>query len=106
MSGHSKWANIKNKKAKTDAVKGKIFTKIGREIAVAAKGNPDPYTNSKLADVIAKAKAANMPNDNIKRSIAKAAGELNNVNYENLTYEGYGIGGSAVIVATLTDNKN
>ena len=98
MSGHSKWANIKNKKAKTDAVKGKIFTKIGREIAVAAKGNPDPYTNSKLADVIAKAKAANMPNDNIKRSIAKAAGELNSVNYENLTYEGYGIGGSAVIL--------
>ena len=106
MSGHSKWANIKNKKAKTDAVKGKIFTKLGRELAVAAKGNPDPYTNSKLADAIAKAKAANMPNDNIKRSIAKAAGELNGVNYENLTYEGYGIGGSAVIVATLTDNKN
>ncbi|MBO4263043.1 MAG: YebC/PmpR family DNA-binding transcriptional regulator [Clostridia bacterium] len=106
MSGHSKWANIKNKKAKTDAVKGKIFTKLGRELAVAAKGNPDPYTNSKLADVIAKAKAANMPNDNIKRSIAKAAGELNAVTYENLTYEGYGVGGSAVIVATLTDNKN
>ncbi|MBO6262766.1 MAG: YebC/PmpR family DNA-binding transcriptional regulator [Clostridia bacterium] len=106
MSGHSKWANIKNKKAKTDAVKGKVFTKLGRELAVAAKGNPDPYTNSKLADAIAKAKAANMPNDNIKRSIAKAAGELNGVNYENLTYEGYGIGGSAVIVATLTDNKN
>ncbi len=106
MSGHSKWANIKNKKAKTDAVKGKVFTKIGRELAVAAKGNPDPYTNSKLADVIAKAKAANMPNDNIKRSIAKAAGELNGVNYENLTYEGYGVGGSAVMVATLTDNKN
>ena len=106
MSGHSKWANIKNKKAKTDAVKGKVFTKLGRELAVAAKGNPDPYTNSKLADVIAKAKAANMPNDNIKRSIAKAAGELNSVNYENLTYEGYGVGGSAVIVATLTDNKN
>lgn len=106
MSGHSKWANIKNKKAKTDAVKGRVFTKIGRELAVAAKGNPDPYTNSKLADVIAKAKAANMPNDNIKRSIAKAAGELSGVNYENLTYEGYGVGGSAVIVATLTDNKN
>ena len=106
MSGHSKWANIKNKKAKTDAVKGRIFTKIGRELAVAAKGNPDPYTNSKLADVIAKAKAANMPNDNIKRSIAKAAGELGNVNYETLTYEGYGVGGSAVIVSTLTDNKN
>ena len=106
MSGHSKWANIKNKKAKTDAVKGKIFTKLGRELAVAAKGNPDPYTNSKLADAIAKAKAANMPNDNIKRSIAKAAGELSGVSYENLVYEGYGIGGSAVIVKTLTDNKN
>ncbi|MBQ7373531.1 MAG: YebC/PmpR family DNA-binding transcriptional regulator, partial [Clostridia bacterium] len=99
-------ANIKNKKAKTDAAKGKIFTKLGRELAVAAKGNPDPYTNSKLADAIAKAKAANMPNDNIKRSIAKAAGELSGVNYENLVYEGYGIGGSAVIVKTLTDNKN
>ncbi len=106
MSGHSKWANIKNKKAKTDAAKGKIFTKIGREIAVAAKAGADPNTNSKLADVIAKAKAANMPNDNIKRSIMKATGELGNVNYENLVYEGYGIGGSAVIVSTLTENKN
>ena len=106
MSGHSKWANIKNKKAKTDAAKGKIFTKLGRELAVAAKAGADPSTNSKLADVIAKAKAANMPNDNIKRSIAKAAGELSGVNYENLVYEGYGIGGSAVIVKTLTDNKN
>ena len=106
MSGHSKWANIKNKKAKTDAVRGKIFTKIGREISVAAKGNPDPSTNSKLADVIAKAKAENMPNDNIKRSIAKAAGELGNSLYETLSYEGYGVGGSAVIVSTLTDNKN
>ena len=106
MSGHSKWANIKNKKAKTDAVKGKIFTKLGRELAVAAKAGSDPNTNSRLADVVAKAKAANMPNDNIKRSIAKAAGELGNVNYEELTYEGYGIGGSAVIVKTLTDNKN
>ena len=106
MSGHSKWANIKNKKAKTDAAKGKIFTKIGREIAVAAKGGTDPSTNSKLADVIAKAKAANMPNDNIKRSIMKAAGELSNVNYETLVYEGYGIGGSAVILNTLTENKN
>lgn len=106
MSGHSKWANIKNKKAKTDAVRGKIFTKIGREIAVAAKGGADPATNSKLADVIAKAKAANMPNDNIKRSIQKAAGELGNVNYENLVYEGYGVGGSAVIVSALTENKN
>ena len=106
MSGHSKWANIKNKKAKTDAAKGKIFTKIGREIAVAAKAGADPSTNSKLADVIAKAKAANMPNDNIKRSIQKATGELGNVNYENLVYEGYGVGGSAVIVSTLTENKN
>ena len=106
MSGHSKWANIKNKKAKTDAAKGKIFTKIGRELAVAAKGGTDPSTNSKLADIIAKAKAANMPNDNIMRSIKKAAGELGNVNYEVKTYEGYGIGGSAVIVKTLTDNVN
>ena len=106
MSGHSKWANIKNKKAKTDAVRGRVFTKIGREIAVAAKQGSDPSTNSKLADVIAKAKAANMPNDNIMRSIKKAAGELSGVNYESLTYEGYGPGGSAIIVTTLTDNKN
>ena len=106
MSGHSKWANIKNKKAKTDAAKGKIFTKLGRELAVAAKAGTDPSTNSKLADVIAKAKAANMPNDNITRSIKKAAGELGNVNYETKIYEGYGIGGSAVIVKTLTDNVN
>ena len=106
MSGHSKWANIKNKKAKTDAAKGKIFTKIGKEIAVAAKGGADPNLNSKLADVIAKAKAANMPNDNIARAIKKAAGEGASVNYETLVYEGYGIGGSAVIVKTLTDNKN
>ncbi len=106
MSGHSKWANIKNKKAKTDAAKGKIFTKLGRELAVAAKAGADPSTNSKLADVIAKAKAANMPNDNITRSIKKAAGELGNVNYEVKVYEGYGIGGSAVIVKTLTDNVN
>ena len=106
MSGHSKWANIKNKKAKTDAVRGRVFTKIGREIAVAAKQGSDPSTNSKLADVIAKAKAANMPNDNIMRSIKKAAGELSGVNYESLTYEGYGPGCSAIIVTTLTDNKN
>ena len=106
MSGHSKWANIKNKKAKTDAVRGRVFTKIGREIAVGAKQGSDPSTNSKLADVIAKAKAANMPNDNIMRSIKKAAGELSGVNYESLTYEGYGPGGSAIIVTTLTDNKN
>ena len=106
MSGHSHAANIAAKKAKTDAVKGKIFTKVGREIAVAAKQNPDPDTNSKLADAIAKAKAVNMPNDNIKRCIAKAAGELSGDNYEELTYEGYGPAGSAVIIKTLTDNKN
>lgn len=106
MSGHSHAANIAVKKAKMDAAKGKIFTKVGREIAVAAKSNPDPTTNSKLADAIAKAKAANMPNDNIKRCIAKAAGELSGNNYEELTYEGYGPAGSAVIIKTLTDNKN
>jgi len=106
MSGHSHAANIAVKKAKMDAVKGKIFTKVGREIAVAAKNNPDPNTNSKLADAIAKAKAANMPNDNIKRCIAKAAGELSSDNYEELTYEGYGPSGSAVIIRALTDNKN
>lgn len=106
MSGHSHAANIAVKKAKTDAAKGKIFTKVGREIAVAAKNNPDPDTNSKLADAIAKAKSVNMPNDNIKRCIAKAAGELSGDNYEELTYEGYGPSGSAVIIKTLTDNKN
>lgn len=106
MSGHSKWHNIQAKKGKADAARGRIFTKIGREIAVAAKQGADPNVNSKLADVIAKAKAANMPNDNIKRSIAKATGELGSVNYETLIYEGYGVGGSAVIVNTLTDNKN
>lgn len=106
MSGHSHAANIAVKKAKTDAAKGKIFTKVGREIAVAAKSNPDPETNSKLADAIAKAKAANMPNENIKRCIAKAAGELSSDNYEELTYEGYGPAGSAVIIKALTDNKN
>ena len=106
MSGHSHAANIAVKKAKMDAAKGKIFTKVGREIAVAAKSNPDPSTNSKLADAIAKAKAVNMPNDNIKRCIAKAAGELSGDNYEELTYEGYGPAGSAVIIKTLTDNKN
>ena len=106
MSGHSHSANIAIKKAKTDAIKGKIFTKVGREIAVAAKNNPDPNTNSKLADAIAKAKSVNMPNDNIKRCIAKAAGELSGANYEELTYEGYGPAGSAIIIKTLTDNKN
>jgi len=106
MSGHSKWANIKHRKAKGDAARGKIFTKIGREIAVAVKsGGADPEANSKLKDVIAKAKANNMPNDNIARGIKKAAGELGLVNYEDMLYEGYGIGGSAVLVETLTDNK-
>lgn len=108
MSGHSKWANIKNKKEKTDAQRGKIFTKIGREIAIAVKegGGADPANNSKLRDVIAKAKAANMPNDNINRSIKKAAGEGTAVNYEEVTYEGYGPGNMAVIVSCLTDNRN
>lgn len=106
MSGHSKWHNIAAKKGKTDAARGAIFTKLGRELAVAAKGNPNPDTNSKLADVIAKAKAANMPNDNIKRSIAKAAGELGDKDYKELIYEGYGVAGSAVIIKTLTDNVN
>ena len=108
MSGHSKWANIKNKKEKTDAQKGKIFTKIGREIAIAVKegGGGDPANNSKLRDVIAKAKAANMPNDNISRSIKKAIGDGNATNYEEVTYEGYGPGNIAVIVNCLTDNRN
>lgn len=106
MSGHSKWHNIQAKKGKTDAARGAMFTKLGREIAVAAKNNPNPDTNSKLADVIAKAKAANMPNDTIKRSIAKAAGELGDKEYKELTYEGYGVGGSAVIITALTDNVN
>ncbi|MEG1547740.1 MAG: YebC/PmpR family DNA-binding transcriptional regulator [Clostridia bacterium] len=107
MSGHSKWANIKNKKEKTDSQRGKVFTKIGREIAIAVKeGGGDPVNNSKLRDVIAKAKANNMPNDNIARSIKKAAGEMGNVNYEEITYEGYGPGGIAVIVEVVTDNRN
>ena len=108
MSGHSKWANIKNKKEKTDAQKGKIFTKIGREIAIAVKegGGGDPANNSKLRDVIAKAKANNMPNDNINRSIKKAVGEGSNANYEEITYEGYGPGNIAVIVNVVTDNRN
>lgn len=108
MSGHSKFANIKHKKEKNDAAKGKIFTIIGREIAVAVKegGGPDPANNFKLAAVIAKAKANNMPNDTIERGIKKAAGENGNVNYEHITYEGYGPNGIAIIVETLTDNKN
>ena len=107
MSGHSKFANIKHKKEKNDAAKGKIFTIIGLEIAVAVKeGGPDPANNYKLATVIAKAKANNMPNDTIDRGIKKASGEGGNVNYEHITYEGYGPGGTAIIVETLTDNKN
>ena len=107
MSGHSKFANIKHKKEKNDAAKGKIFTIIGREIAVAVKeGGPDPSNNFKLATVIAKAKSNNMPNDTIERGIKKAAGEGGNVNYEYITYEGYGPSGIAIIVDTLTDNKN
>ena len=107
MSGHSKWHNIQQKKGKSDAARANIFTKIGREIAVAVKqGGPDPNSNSKLRDAIAKAKDNNMPNDNINRSIKKASGELNSINYEENTYEGYGVGGVAFIVETLTDNKN
>ncbi len=107
MSGHSKWHNIQARKGKSDAQRGKIFTKIGREIAVVVKqGGSDPQSNPKLRDVIAKAKQNNMPNDSIERSIKKAAGELSGVNYESCTYEGYGTGGSAVIVECLTDNKN
>ena len=107
MSGHSKFANIKHKKEKNDAAKGKIFTIIGREIAVAVKeGGPDPANNSRLRDCIAKAKANNMPNDTIDRGIKKAAGEMGNVNYEYVTYEGYGPSGIAIIVDALTDNKN
>lgn len=107
MAGHSKFANIKHKKEKNDAAKGKIFTIIGREIAVAVKeGGPDPSNNFKLAAVIAKAKANNMPNDTIERGIKKASGDLGNVNYEYVTYEGYGPNGIAIIVDALTDNKN
>lgn len=107
MSGHSKWHNIQQKKGKTDAARANIFTKIGRELAVAVKeGGPDPNTNSKLAQVIAKAKDNNMPNDNITRSIKKASGELGSINYEEMVYEGYGVGGTALIVEALTDNKN
>ncbi|MDD5797990.1 MAG: YebC/PmpR family DNA-binding transcriptional regulator [Clostridiaceae bacterium] len=107
MSGHSKFANIKHKKEKNDAAKGKVFTIIGREIAVAVKeGGPDPNNNSRLRDVIAKAKANNMPNDTIDRGIKRAAGDANAVNYEHVTYEGYGPSGIAIIVEALTDNKN
>lgn len=107
MSGHSKFANIKHKKEKNDSARGKIFTIIGREIAVAVKdGGADPNNNSRLRDIIAKAKANNMPNDTIERGIKKAAGEIGNVNYEYVSYEGYGPNGTAIIVDALTDNKN
>ncbi len=107
MSGHSKWSTIKRKKGANDAAMAKIFTKIGREIAVAVKeGGPDPASNSKLKNVVAKAKANNIPNDNIERAIKKAAGEGSNANYEENVYEGYGPSGIAVMVETLTDNKN
>ena len=107
MSGHSKFSNIKHKKEKNDAAKGKIFTVIGREIVVAVKeGGADPENNSKLRDVIAKAKANNMPNDTIERGIKKAAGDASAANYESVTYEGYGPNGVAIIVDALTDNKN
>ena len=107
MSGHSKFANIKHKKEKNDAKKGKVFTVIGREIVMAVKaGGADPNNNSKLRDVIAKAKANNMPNDTIDRGIKKAAGNIDAVNYEEVTYEGYGPNGTAIIVKALTDNKN
>lgn len=107
MSGHNKWSKIKNVKEKNDQQNAKVFTKIGREIAVAVKlGGSDPNANTQLKNIIAKAKAVNMPNDNINRSIKRASGELSNVNYESMTYEGYGVCGSAVIVYALTDNKN
>ena len=107
MSGHSKWANIKHKKEKTDSQKGKMFTKLGREIALAVKsGGADPASNTKLRDIIAKAKTNNMPNDSIQRSIKKAAGDGNSNDYEVINYEGYGPSGVAVIVEALTDNRN
>ncbi|MBQ2880838.1 MAG: YebC/PmpR family DNA-binding transcriptional regulator [Clostridia bacterium] len=107
MSGHSKWKNIMHKKEKSDAQKASVFTKIGREITLAVKeGGPDPASNSKLKDIIAKAKTNNVPNDNIERVIKKAAGDGDNTQYEEITYEGYGPAGIAVIVETLTDNRN
>ncbi|WP_446897543.1 YebC/PmpR family DNA-binding transcriptional regulator [Clostridium sp. LBM24168] len=106
MSGHSKWHNIQAKKNKIDAKRGKIFTKIGKEIAIAAKDGSNPDTNSKLRDVISKAKSNNMPQDTINRAIKKGSGEMEGINYEEITYEGYGPGGVAIIVKALTDNKN
>ena len=107
MAGHSKWSNIKRKKAKTDAQRGKIFTKLGREISVAVKeGGSDPELNPRLKDAIAKAKSQNMPNDNIERSIKRASGELGSIHYDEIVYEGYGPNGVAIIVEALTDNRN
>ena len=108
MAGHSKFANIKHRKEKNDAARGKVFTRLGRELAMAVKhgGGPDPEANGRLRDAIAKAKSENMPNDTIDRSIKKAAGDINAVNYDSVTYEGYGPGGVAVIVKVLTDNRN
>lgn len=107
MAGHSKWANIKNKKGKTDSQRGKVFTKIGREIAIAVRSaGPDPTVNSRLKDIILKAKANNVPNDNIMRSIKKASGDAGSDAYEEIMYEGYGPGGVAVIIEALTDNRN
>lgn len=107
MSGHSKWSNIKNKKGKTDAARSKVFSKMAKYIAVAAReGGPDPEMNSKLREAVAKAKAANMPNDNIERAIKRGSGEMGNSVFEEITYEGYGPSGVAVIVSALTDNKN
>ena len=106
MAGHSKWANIKHKKGRADAARGRIFTKLGKELSVAAREGSDPEVNSKLRDAIAKAKSNNMPNDTIQRAIKRGAGELGNVEYEEIIYEGYGPGGVAVIVNTLTENRN
>ncbi len=108
MSGHSKWSTIKHKKGKADAKRGKIFTKLGREIIVAVKqgGSGDPELNNKLKDIIAKCRANNMPNDTVSRAIKKALGEDSSVNYEEMAYEGYGLGGVAIIVEALSDNKN
>ncbi len=106
MAGHSKWSNIKNKKGKADAARGKVFTKVGKEISIAAKAGSDPEANSKLRDAIAKAKSNNMPNDTIQRAIKRGAGELGDISYEEIVYEGYAPGGVAVIVNTLTENRN
>lgn len=106
MSGHSKWHNIQGKKGKADSKRGKVFTKIGKELIMAAKGGPNPDLNAKLRDAIVKAKAANLPMDNITRAIKKGSGEADSANYEEMTYEGYGPGGVALVVQAMTDNKN